>query len=232
MSGYKFLAAVALAATMMTPVCADAADLGAPSKAAPAVPALPSALGWFVHVGPAGVVFSPSASVTAGGADVAGANIKVPSNLALGADIGYFITPDISASITLANPPTADVKGKGSLEAAGTLGKTTYLPPALAVQYHFRQLGAFQPYVGAGVDYMIILDNKDGALTNFAVKSNLGPLLQAGADMMFTDHLGLFVDVKHVWMRTTADGMLGATPVHAKVTLDPTIIHTGVVYRF
>jgi len=221
-------AAAGLLASVLAVSSSIAADLGTPSTAAP----LPSALGWFVHVGPAGVIFSPSASITAGGAGVAGASIKVPANFAIAADIGYLFTPNWSASLTVANPPTASVSATGALAGVGKLGSTTYLPPIAAVQYHFRQFGAFQPYLGAGVNYTWFLANSDAGLTNFRVRSNLGVAVQAGADYMITDHWGVFADVKHVWLNTTAAGSLGAVPVSAKVTLDPTIINAGISYRF
>ena len=230
----KLVRSVLLASAVLVPAAAAAADLYAPRTVAPAPATVARswADGWFVHVGPAGVVFSPGATVNVNGAPVTG-TISVPSNVALGADIGYFITPDISASITLANPPTATINGKnGTVGTLGTLGKTTYLPPVLAAQYHFRQLGAFQPYIGAGVNYTMFLSNSDGALANFRVRSNLAPVVQIGADVMLNQNFGLFVDVKHAWLRTTAAGTLAGAPVDAKVTLDPTIIHGGIAYRF
>ncbi|ODN72108.1 OmpW family protein [Methylobrevis pamukkalensis] len=49
---------------------------------------------------------------------------------------------------------------------------------------------------------------------------------------MLSDQLGLFVDVKHVFLSTEATGRLGEAAVKADVDLNPTIVHTGLTYRF
>ncbi len=33
------------------------------------------------------------------------------------------------------------------------IGTLKHLPPTLLAQYHFTNLGAFKPYVGAGINY-------------------------------------------------------------------------------
>lgn len=229
------LTALAIAAAIGAgATAASAADLYKPTVApaqATLVPAA-SASSFFIHAGVAGVFFSPGAYITAGGAGVPNAGIKAAPNVAATADIGYYFLPNWSASLTVANPPTVNVKATGSLAAVGKLGSTTYLPPILAVQYHFTQFGAFQPYIGAGVNYTWMISNSDSALNNFRVRSNVGFALQAGTEYMIDNHWGVYADVKHVWLRTTAAGNLGGAPVTAKVTLDPTIVSAGVAYRF
>ncbi|SON53588.1 Outer membrane protein W precursor [Hartmannibacter diazotrophicus] len=222
---------VAAAALVMSGAAAMAADIG-PMDAEPPMAAPVANYDWFLHVGPAGVFFSESADVSAGGAAVAGSDAKIDNDLAVTLDIGYYVTPDISLSLTLANAPLAVVNGAGSLSGLGALGKLNYLPPVLAVQYHFPEFYHVRPYIGAGVNYTMFFNEKDAALTNFKVDNAFGAVLQAGVDVMLSEQLGLFVDVKHVWLSTDATGVLGATPVKADVTLDPTIVTAGLTYRF
>ncbi len=209
---------------------AAAADLGALPEATAAEAA--ANYDWFIHVGPAGVFFSESAKVKAGGTRVSG-GIDIDPDLALALDIGYYVTPDISVSLTLANPPLAAIDGDGGVVGTlGTIGKTHYLPPVLAAQYHLPAVGPVRPYIGAGVNYTMFFNEKDGALTNFKVDNAFGAVLQAGAEVMLSDRLGMFVDVKHIWLSTEATGRLGPTPVKADVTLDPTVVTAGLAYRF
>jgi outer membrane protein len=49
---------------------------------------------------------------------------------------------------------------------------------------------------------------------------------------MFTDHWGVFFDVKKILLRTEATGFLGPAPIRADVKLDPLVLHTGVTFRF
>ena len=67
-----------------------------------------------------------------------------------GLGIGYFVTPDVSLLALLGVPPTTTLTGQGTLSGL-TLGKVTYGPSMLTANYHFRQFGAFQPFLGAGV---------------------------------------------------------------------------------
>lgn len=226
-----FLAAAA--ATIALTGAAVAADLIVPAPAPVAVPVEPTPLQrWFVHAGPVGVVFDTSASVRAGGARIKGANLDTSNNIAAGLDIGYFVTPEIALALTLANPPRTTIKGEGAIKALGTIGRTNYLPPTVSAQYHYRGFGAFQPYVGAGVNYTMFFNEDGRALRRLKLDDSVGFSLQVGADMMLNQNWGVFVDAKKLWLSTTATGRLGAVPVKADVDLDPTLIHAGVTYRF
>jgi outer membrane protein len=101
------------------------------------------------------------------------------------------------------------------------------------LQYHFTDFGAFKPYLGAGVNYTFMLRNKaKGVFTAFDVKNEPGLALQVGFDYMIDQHGGVNVDVKKLWLRPDATGVVGGLPVSAKVKLDPWLIATGITYRF
>ncbi|BBC73273.1 conserved hypothetical protein [Altererythrobacter sp. B11] len=187
---------------------------------------------WFVRVGPAGVIYDESAKIRVGGQTIPGASVTAKNNLTAELEAGYYFNPNVSVSLTIGGPPTATLKGTGPLEGL-TLGKITYGPAVAAIQYHLTAFGPkFIPYVGAGVNYTIVLDNKDGAVQNLRVKSPVGVTFQAGAETMINERFGLFVDAKQVILDTTATGTVGGAPADAKIKINPLIVTGGISFHF
>ena len=201
-----------------------AADMGAPGK--------PDEPKWFFKIGPGGVLFNSSAKLYAAGALVPGASARASNNLAALFGVGYFVTDNIALELGAGIPPTTALAGRGTAAPLGTLGKVTYGPATLTATYHFKNFGAIQPYVGLGGGYAIIFDDKDGSVTNLSVKGAPAAVLQAGVDVAIDRHWAAFVDVKQLFLSVDASGAIGPTPVTAKVKLDPTVVFTGIAYRF
>ncbi len=57
---------------------------------------------------------------------------------------------------------------------------------------------------------------KHGALNRFKVATAAGLAVQVGFDYMLDKNWGLNVDVKKLYLRTNAKGMLGAVPVRPR----------------
>lgn len=141
-------------------------------------------------------------------------------------DVSYAFTEHWSADLVLTIPQEHSVKSAGA-----RLGTFKHLPPTLLAKYNFSPVGAFRPYLGAGVNFTLIFDDDLYAgptrlkLENFSV----GPAGQAGFDWTLTENWALNVDVKRVFLRTdvTAGG--------AKLTearLDPWLYSLGLRYAF
>ena len=207
---------------------AHAADMPAAMRTPVAGPTL----NWFVHVGPGGVILSESAKMNVGGAPLPGASISIDAQVTPVVEFGYFFSPNWAVSFTGGLPPKIDIRGTGVAAPLGKLGGAVYGPATLTAHYHFRDFGAFQPYIGAGIAFMKVFSTKDAALSNLKIDDTMGIALQVGADFMINEQWGVFFDVKKAFLRTTATGTLGGAPVRARTTLDPLVIHTGVTYRF
>lgn len=222
----SMLHALACATALVTIVGTgvSAADLGAPAK--------PEEPKWFFKIGPGGVFFNSSAKLYTPAGQVPGASARASNNFAALFGIGYFVTHDIAVEVGLGIPPTASLGGRGTASALGTAGKVTYGPATLTATYHFRDFGAFQPYAGLGGGYGFIFDSKDGSVSNLSVKGAPAFVLQAGFDFAIDRNWAAFVDVKQLFLSVDASGNLGPTPVTAKVRLDPTVIYSGIAYRF
>lgn len=190
---------------------------------------------WRLRVGPGRIAFHEQITLSISGAPVPGAGAKLSDDTTLLAEIGYRFTPEWSAGLTVGIPPTTDIDGTGSAAAFGRLGEMKYGPLALTGQYQFNAGGRLQPYLGAGAVYYLVMDEKDGAVAGLTVDNAWGSVLQAGVDYKLSPTLGLFVDVKKLFLKTTASGSLpalGGAPVKADAKLDPLVIQAGLLLQF
>ena len=146
-------------------------------------------------------------------------------------DVSYFFNDNIAAELVLGTTKST-VHGQGSISSLGDIGKTWMLPPTLTLQYHVTSLGAFRPYVGAGINYTMFYNQSGKSAESLDVKNTFGVAFQAGFDYMLDQHWGLNVDVKKLLLRPDFDANVGGSHVSGKANLDPLMIGTGITYRF
>ena len=191
---------------------------------------------WWIHTGVGRVTFYDSSTLIAAGSVVPGAGAKASDNTALIFETGYRLTPQWSASATFGVPPVSAITGTGSAAPFGTMGEIKYGPLVLAAQYRFGEPGAVvRPYLGAGAVYYIVLESRDAAIQQLNVKNGWGSALQAGVEVPLSKRYALFLDVKKIFVKTTATGVLpaaGGVPVRAETTLNPLLVHLGVGVTF
>ncbi|MGY2437821.1 OmpW/AlkL family protein, partial [Escherichia coli] len=91
------------------------------------------------------------------------------------------------------------------------LGSVKHLPPTLSLVYYpLDSKSAFQPYVGAGINYTWFFDDKlsseaEGAgFRGLDMKDSWGWAAQIGADYMLTDNLMINAQVRYIDIDTTA----------------------------
>ena len=140
-------------------------------------------------------------------------------------DITYFFTKNLAAELVLTYPQNVDIKA-GSTK----IGTIKALPPSLMLQYHFTDLGAFKPYVGAGVNYTYF-SKRDHILNGAASveRDSWGLAAQLGFDYALDKNWSLNLDVKYIQMDT--DVRVGGTKI-GTLDLNPVTWGVGVGYRF
>ena len=144
-------------------------------------------------------------------------NVKATNQVIPEFDISYFFTKNISTELVLTYPQQVSITyGQGNASA----GKINALPPSLLLQYHFTDLGAFIPYVGAGINYTI-----------FGNRQNFGFVAQIGGDYMLDKNWGLNIDLKYATMSTNVTAASGGANL-GKLTLNPFMPAVGVTYKF
>lgn len=140
-------------------------------------------------------------------------------------DVSYFFTKNIAAELVLTYPQNIDIKVNGAKQ-----GTIKALPPSLLLQYHFTDLGALKPYVGAGLNYTLFTKRNNILNGGASVgKSSTGLAFQAGFDYALSKSWSLNLDLKYAKMDT--DVFVGA-PKAGKLELNPTMLGVGVGYRF
>ena len=185
--------------------------------------------------------------------NVVGASVMTPSaELAVSdkvipeLDISYYITKNIAAELILAVGTRHNVSIQG--DRAGVvgnqaLGSVNLLPPTLTAQWHFNPDQTFDPYIGAGINYTIMLDRNlkgsAGAINGNKIKidsDSWGPALQAGFDINLKDGWLINADVKYVWLDTDVK-LKGAVTSNAwrkidDLDINPWVIGIGIGKKF
>jgi outer membrane protein len=180
-------------------------------------------------------------SLTSNGTSLKPANdAEVSDEFLPTATLTYFFNKNFAVELfcCFAN---ADIDLKSPNAALdGNIANVWMFPPALTAQWHFNGMGAFKPYVGAGVQYIHFFSEDTGknSITASSVELSdaFGPTLQAGFDFNLGGGWVLNADVKKSWLDTKGTwrnaAELGGTTVVGKVDLDPLIVSAGLGYRF
>ncbi len=188
-----------------------------------------------------------SSSVKVDQGPLAGANLggkaTMSSDTQLGLNFAYMLTDHVGLELLAATPFEHDVKIKNTALGAanGKLGTLKHLPPTLSVVYYpLDNQSAFQPYVGAGINYTWIYDEHVGSrasnagFSNFKAENSWGWSAQIGADYMINDKWMINAQARYIDIDTTAYVDNTALGVRAKVDVDvdPFVYMVGLGYKF
>ena len=117
------------------------------------------------------------------------------------------------------------------------------LPPTLTAQWHFNPDQMIDPYVGAGVNYTVMLDRNlkgsSGAIDGNKIKidsDSWGWVAQAGVDINLADGWVINADVKYVTIDTDVK-LKGAVTGGAwrkidSLDIDPWVYGIGIGKKF
>lgn len=161
--------------------------------------------------------------------DSTGLDLSINNKLIPEIDFSYFFMPQFAVELVLTYPQKQTIRSGGT-----EIGSLKHLPPTLTAQYHFTTLGAFKPYVGAGLNYTRFSNvNFDpavqAALQPTLSKNSFGLAAQAGFDCEVARNVYLNVDVKKVQIRT--DVSSAGTKV-GTFKVDPWLVGVGIGRRF
>jgi outer membrane protein W len=171
------------------------------------------------------------------GTSFAGANTTISWAVVPTVTVDYFFNKNWSVELICCFTPHK-VQGMGSIYGANVID-TLVFPPSLTIDYHFTNFGAFQPYLGVGVNFTAFLTTKGGqtpyqlatpfvsgavnglaggaqptyvSATSASITPSWGVVGQAGFDYMLTENWGVNFDVKYIMMEPNAHVYLtGAT---------------------
>nr|WP_245213515.1 OmpW family outer membrane protein [Rhizobacter sp. AJA081-3] len=155
--------------------------------------------------------------------DSTGLDLTVNNKVFPEVDISYFFTPNVAAELVLTYPQKHTVKAGGT-----EIGTLKHLPPTLSLQYHFTDMGAFKPYVGAGLNYTHFSSVNLPAGVDIK-RNSYGLAVGAGFDYEIQKNVYFNVDVKKVQIKTTVSA--GGSDI-GDFKVDPLLVGVGVGFRF
>lgn len=155
--------------------------------------------------------------------DSTGLNLSTNNKVISEVDVSYFFNKNVAAELILTVPQKQKV-----FAGAADIGTFKQLPPTLLMQYHFTDLGAYKPYVGAGINYTKI--SSVNLTTGHTLDSHSwGGALQAGVDIPLDKNWSLNFDVKKIYIKT--DVYSGGSNA-GTLKLNPVAASVGIGYRF
>ena len=172
-----------------------------------------------------------------------GGKASVGNDTQLGLNFAYMITDQIGVELLAATPFTHDVSVKGAALGAanGKLGTLKHLPPTLSLVYYpLDSKSAFQPYVGAGLNYTWFMDGDTSSsaeangFSNLQATNSWGWAAQVGADYMLSDNLLINGQIRYIDIDTQAYVDHAGLGVRAKVDVEikPWVYMVGLGYKF
>ncbi|CCJ07626.1 OmpW family outer membrane protein [Methylocystis sp. SC2] len=150
---------------------------------------------------------------------IAGASTNTSTAIIPMLDVAYYLNKNWAIEAICCVAPH-HIQGTGTI--ASDFARAWLFPPSVMLQYHVTNFGAFQPYLGVGVNFTTFWNtrvNNDvwgipmapgsflstlgvpAVLSTFqyaTVAPSWGVVGQAGFDYMLNDHWGLNLDVKYI----------------------------------
>jgi len=186
---------------------------------------------------------SSGVKVDASGADLGG-GATLDSDTQLGLNFAYMLTEKVGIELLAATPFSHSVGVKGSPAGNptlnGKLGDIKHLPPTLSLIYYpMDSKSAFQPYVGAGINYTWFFDESTSSsaegkgFDGLSLDNSWGLAAQLGMDYMLTENVMFNAQVRYIDIDTTGYTNLdGVGRLKVDVDVDPFVYMVGLGYKF
>ena len=135
----------------------------------------------------------------------------------------YMATDSIGIELLASYFWTHDIELDGA-----KIGETKQLPPTLSVQWHTPSIGAFQPYLGLGVNYTLFFSSKS-SLGDLDLDNSIGIATQIGFDYDINEKWLVNLDLR--WIDIETDAKLDGAKL-GTVEIDPYVVSLNVGYKF
>ena len=151
-------------------------------------------------------------------------DISVNSHFDPSVNVGYFLSPNWAVDVLLALPFEHEFSINGS-----NAGSTAQLPPTVSLQYLFLPGAKVQPYVGAGANLTIFMDEQLNSGNELKLDPSFGLAVQAGIDVPLNAQWRVGLDARYIDIdsKASVDGQNVGT-----VEIDPYVLSINLGYRF
>lgn len=140
---------------------------------------------------------------------------------------GYWLSDNIQLEVLAALPFEHDVRLNGANAAT-----FKHLPPTVSLQYHFAPGASICPFVGLGLNYTVVFDEKTrGPLAgaDLSLGNSSGLARQAGIEFKIDDRWAAAAEVR--WFDIDSDARVNGADV-GPVTVDPIAFGLCAIYKF
>ncbi|MFO1426046.1 MAG: OmpW family outer membrane protein [Steroidobacteraceae bacterium] len=145
-------------------------------------------------------------------------HLKVESAASLSLSATYFVTPNWAVNAG-ALPFEHDIKAPGL--NLGKVASTKHLPPTVEIQYHFMPDGKFRPYIGAGLNYVLLRqEDHERARGRRCSSSSFGPASTSAR----TSRSTTTINVSARWIDIDTKAKSSALGALGTVHIDPIAI--------
>lgn len=179
---------------------------------------------WTVKVGGSYIIPKGNNGALAGGAYEA----DVSSEMAFTPSIEYRFSPNVVAEVLLAIPVEHEVKDSLTDTKIATF---KHLPPTVFAKYLISPGEALSPYVGLGLNYTLVFDEKlEGSTSKLKGDDSFGLAAVAGFEYRPAGSpWGVALDVRYIKIKSdlTLDGAdIGS------LTVDPLVVGLSAAYHY
>ena len=155
--------------------------------------------------------------------------VSVDAGTALAFNGTYMLSDKLGLEVLASTPFSHDIKLAGS---GAKVAETKHLPPTVSLNYHFDSANAFNPYVGAGINYTLFFDEETtGPLagSDVSLDGSFGLAAQAGFD--YDISATMFVNLNVRWIDIDTDAELDGAELET-VEIDPLVYTLALGWRF
>jgi len=165
-------------------------------------------------------------------------DINFDGKLGYGLGANIFFGNALSAEFTISSVKVGtNFSGRGRVVSAGN-PDLDMIPITGVLQWHFAPNGFIDPYIGAGVAY-ILFDNLDNAsdlgnlgTSSIDFKDDAGLALNAGLGIRLTPRFAITVDGKYVPLKSSATAAFANGTSQTDVKINPVMVSAGLTIRF
>lgn len=139
--------------------------------------------------------------------------------------VSYFLTDNVAAQVLAAWPFEHDYDLNGARS-----GSFKHLPPTVTFQYHFNPTGPFNVYVGAGLNYTFVYDEKIAIPgSKLRLDNSFGLAAELGAEYFLDDNWSLGAQLW--WVDIDSDATLDGADI-GTANVDPIVFGINLAYKF
>jgi outer membrane protein len=177
------------------------------------------------------------------------AAVNVDDATSFGFNITYMVTDNFGIELLAAYPFTHDIDlcltPVGGSRGCVAFGETDHLPPTLSAQWRFMPDSAFQPYVGAGINWTMfssegltsdavdLLESLGVTNPDIKLDDSVGFAAQIGADFFFGENWLINGDIRYIEIQSDLDICGdGVCEGAGTVKIDPMVYSIMIGYRF